>query len=363
MKRTSRRFFLSSGCVGAVALAFPRLGQAIEPITCLQAAAAVVGIVSGIAGMGSDASLKKSINEILGKLDVVIANQLAIIEDLRSLRIYIDEALLRSWRDAYSRAITSHKEILDVCFADLVANKWVLTPRLRSDFQDLSLDCSQATLSIGQMEIWAYPSFATGVAVVLLCERALGAKSERVKELKAKFLKPVETWLDPALPKSLPASIAALNGEIAARLAALNGRARSYVLRDQRVNEVTDGDTYCTSRVIDTLTVNGSFESGFSGAISTSVSEKRCRVVRDPCPRHCIVTADAGVADVEHRASRRMSLQGAALTVVVPGFTPSGIAIVDEFNTERVAIYKLMASSARQVALQDEMVKMRGVLS
>lgn len=296
-----------------------------------------------------------------------------ILDSIRELRVYIDEASRRSWRDAYARSITSYNDQLDIYFADLIGAKWVLDQRLRTDFEDLSKDCANTTFSIGQMDVWAYPSFATGVIVVTLADRILKTPPARVAETKLKFKGYVDKWLDPASPASLPRLITTTDADVAGRTAVLANRTRGYVLADRRVDAGSDGDTSCTERVVDTLTVSGSLEAGFTGAMSTSRSEKRCRVIHDGChnPRICMTATDPNVAGIESRVARRAAGSNSILTLsdnplpipVVPGFTPSGYEIVDQFNRERVAIYELMAASARQKQLQVEMEKMRTALS
>lgn len=369
----ARREILRAVVASGTALFIPFKAKAIEPLTVLQASAAVVGIVAGLSGMASDASLKKGINKILAQLDVVIANQELLLEELRSLKIYIDEALRRSWREAYARNITSYNDSLDVYFADLDANKWVLSKRLREDFEDLSKDCANTTFSIGQMDVWAYPSFATGVIVVLLADRVLRTSPQRVAETNQKFVNYINQWLNPGSSKSLPAIISQTAMEISDRMNKLNSRQKIYVLSDRRVDAGGDGDSYCTERVIEQLTVSGSFESGYSGNIKTIRDDKRCRVILDPCrnPRHCFTSIDDNVAGIEGRIARRNDGSISALTLadenitvpVVPGFTPSGYAVVDEFNRERVSIFELMATNARQKQLQQEMEKMKKALT
>lgn len=369
----SRRAALRIMFAAGAALCVPGKVKAVEPITVLQAAAAVVGIVAGLSGMASDASLKKGINKILARLDVVIANQELILEELRGLKIYIDEALHRSWREAYARNIASYNDSLDVYFADLDANNWVLNKRLREDFEDLSKDCANTTFSIGQMDVWAYPSFATGVIVVLLADRVLRTSPQRVAETKQKFVKYIDQWLSPNSAKSLPAIIAQTSAEITDRTNRLNSRVKTYILSDRRVDAGGDGDVYCTERVAEQLTVSGSLEAGYSGAVRTIREDRRCRVIRDPCrnPRFCVTSVDENFAGIEGRIARRIegsvsvySLADEPIAVpVVPGFSPSGYAIVDEFNRERVSIFELMAVNARQKQLQQEMEKMRRALS
>ena len=366
----SRRDMLRVLLAASVAVCAPGRIRAVEPITILQAAAAVVGIVAGLSGMASDASLRRGINQILARLDQVVANQELLLEELRSLRIYIDEALRRSWRDAYARNIASYNDSLKVYFADLEANKWVMTTRLRKEFEDLSKDCATTTYSIGQMDVWAYPSFATGVIVVLLSDRALRSSPERVAETKRNFVKYIDQWLNPAIPTSLPSIIVQTAAEITDRTNKLNSKQKVYVLSDRRVESV-DNDRYCSERVIESLTVSGSLEAGYTGTTTTATSDKRCQRIVDPCPRLCIVSMDENVAGIEGRIARRREGGTSVLTLieepisvpVVPGFTPSAHAIVDTFNRERVAIYELMAANARQKLLKQEMEKMKNSLS
>lgn len=62
---TSRRQMLRAAATVAVTAAVPFRARAVDPMTVLQAGAAVVSIISGIAGMASDASLRQGIGQIL----------------------------------------------------------------------------------------------------------------------------------------------------------------------------------------------------------------------------------------------------------------------------------------------------------
>ena len=363
--RWSRRKFIVA--VGALAGSYGLAdsASAIEPITCLQAAAAMVSIVSGIAGMASDAKLRDGIDEIIAKLDLVVANQEAILADLKALRLYIDEALLRSWRDAYARNIVSDNDLLDVYLTDLSRAGWMLDNRLRDDFEDLSRDANTVSLNIGQMDPWAFPSFCTGAAVVLVCERILKASPDRVRKVKEKYREVISKWIDANNPRSISREITKTADEIKTRTDALNARARSYVIRSNRVSDGGNADTGgCSVLVTETLTVSGTFDTGYTGAISRTESDRRCRPPRRHIPSSVLI--DKAELNIEARiASRnpRIAATGISTNIpVVPGFTPSGYDIVDTFNRERIAIYELMAVHVRQQELASEMERMRKAL-
>ncbi|MGZ3236773.1 MAG: hypothetical protein ACXWIN_04980 [Burkholderiaceae bacterium] len=360
--RLDRRRFIIASCVAAVHSAFPTRVWALEPLTCLQAAAAVVGIVAAISGMASDTSLRKNTDQILSKLDLVIANQEAILADLRALRIYIDEALLISWRDAYARNIASYNEQVDIYIADLKTKKWNMDQRLRDDFEFLSRDAYNATLSIGQMDSWAFPSFGTGVAVILICDRILKSSPDRVTKTKEKFRACLDSWLNPNNLKSMPKEIEKTTTEISQRTATLNARSRTYLLR----NDIVAVDNICTEKITDTLTISGTLEGGFSGAITTTRSDRRCTHTPICNLRNCPAVLDSTTAENELLIAKRrpeISLPADNVPIpVVPGFMPSGYAIVDDFNHERVGIYELMAINARQKQLAIEMDRMKKAL-
>jgi hypothetical protein len=349
----SRRALLNTFVGLGGGLVLPKPAFSIEPMTALVAASAVVSIVSGIAGMLSDKQLREGINRILGQLSIVIGNQERILEELRSLRLYFDEGNLRSWRDAYARHVTSYNDLLDVYFADLKSANWQLSSRLREDFQDLSQDCTSTTFNIGQMHVWAFPSFATGVGVVLLSERVLKASPARIAETKRKFVQYLDTWL--ADSGDLKKLILKTENDIKDRLTTFNSRSRTHVLSDRRV--IDSRDKLCTFRAIETLTVSGSFEAGFSGSLSTSQGERECREPIDPCrgPRCWQLLRSEDWQSNNALALKSFSTlrqgvsgAGAATPIIIPSFSPSGYAIVDGFNRERIEIFELMATSARQ---------------
>lgn len=341
---------------------------AIDPITALQAAAAVVGIVAGISGMVSDADLKNRMDEIQQKLDQVIANQGLILDEIKALKVYVDEALEVSWRNAYSRQLVGQRDRLDILLADYVSHRRRLSSNLRDEFTVLGGEATQTTVAIGQMDFWAFPSFATGVVTVLLCDLILGHKPARRAETRAVFLKYVETWLNSEGHKSITAQIAQAESEVALRRRRLEERGRTYVVKDETVRESEGGFDWCEVRTTQTLTVRGDFAAGYSGTVREEVKRGRCHHA-PICFRRglCLVSASSEEAQIESLVLRpdwvTANFNEPIEVPAVPGFSPSGYAIVDQFNRERIAIYEAMAALAKQKLLAREIENMRRVMA
>ena len=214
----SRRRFLIA--TGATIFTLPRGLRAQEPLTYLQVAAAVVGIVAGIAGLASDSALRSGIDKLSAKLDVVIAYQIEILKEIEALRLYFDLANFIAWRDAYSRSLTAFRQQLNEYLAEYKESKGSLNTRLRNDFEDLSREADHVTLATGQMDPWAFAAFGTGVAIVLISERILKGSPGRIRVVKNNYLVHINNWLG-ASPKSLPKLIGETTSLIAQRSAAL----------------------------------------------------------------------------------------------------------------------------------------------
>ena len=360
----TRRAILALGA-GMMLLAPLRRANAIEPMTYLQAAAAVVGIVTGIMGAKNDTQVRGLLNSISNKLDTVLANQVVILQEIAALRLFFTDALLASWREAYGRSINAQHDRLKVYIADYLAEKH-LPKDLEDDFRTLSSDCLQSTTEIGQLDVGAFPFFGTGVATVLTCERVLKANAARIAELKATFRKYLDHWLDPANPRSIVGCMAKLEREAAAIKADLEQRGRTHLLSEsQRHN--SDGDVWCTERVRVWLTVSGDLQSGFGGSVRTEIDNKKCKPVRPdrPC-RACIeLVGSEGIDALMARRSPK-GFWTTGLTdsdiPVVPGFTPSGYEIVDQFNRGRVAYFELLAALVRQQIVKQQMEALRNQL-
>lgn len=335
----------------------------IAGMTALQVGAAAVSIVSGIVGMIDSANMKRTLRQISLQLGTVINLQYAIINELREMKLLILETAFISWRDSYARRLSSYNAHLLILFADYETNG--LSERLTNDFEELSRECTLTTLDIGQMDVWAFNSFASGVATVLLTERVLRASAKRLAETKVQFVAPLTIWLDAQRPTSLPRIIDKTEADVNARIVALNARPRSYVTHDGY--ETTDRGR-CYRKAKTTLTVSGDFENGFSGSnVYWADNTWRCREFPSELLRNDVPLS----AQLAREKSGSLTLMsGAAIAPpqtivipVVPGFSPSEFAIVDDFNRERVAIYELMAVNAKQRIMLQQMRTFKMALS
>jgi hypothetical protein len=365
--RISRRQAIASAIAAFATIASP-LRVTAEPATAaavIAVVAAVVGIVSGLAGMLSDAKLRKGIDSILEQLSLVIAYQQLILQELRAMRLYFDEALLASWQGAYARSIAAYDAELFRLRKGLLDSDWKVDNRLRDDLESLSRDCFHTTMEIGQMNVWAFPSFASGVAVVLLADTILKTKPHLTSGTKTKFRERIDVWLDPKALHSLPQLIAATTKDVEELTQALAARDRSYVTRNEVVHWAVPGET-CSRRDVDTVSIAGSLEAGFTGTVATSVSESRCRDIGRAGGGRRPLSVYSGNLDPRLAASMGMFSEAGTTSEaipVVPAFNPSGFAIVDTFNQERIAVYEMQAALARQKVLLSYMEQMRQALT
>lgn len=355
-KSPSRRQF-------AIAISLATIGPMplVTRAQVLEGCAAVVGIIAGISGMSDSASMKSTLRTIARRLSEIIANQQVIIKEMRELKLLVVETAFISWRDAYARRLTTYDRQLQILISDLEAAKYKVEGRLKSDFEVLSRDCFVTTDEIGQMDVWAFPSFATGVATVLLADRVLGTSVERTKKTKEKFVERITKWLDASFEASLPAIIQRTKAEVAKRTADLQGRGRTYVTADG-----WEIKGRCHRKAKTTLTVSGSFEQGFAGS-QVTVADKYWVCEDIDMPSSVELPLATYSIDNPGILARPMGagpdVDAAVPIPVVPGFNPSGHAIVDDFNRERIAIYELMVVNSKQEILHTQMTDLKKLLT
>jgi hypothetical protein len=194
------------GVAMAVVSAFPRIAHAqVDPVTYLQAAAAAVSIISNILGLSdNDAELEKKLDVINSKLDLIIANQAAVIAEIHGLRIYINEAFYQSWVSEYSRDIKASRDLHRI-YATRPVNA-----RAKTALETIALDCSRTTLKIGNANFLVFPSYAMGIGVVLSIHRLLRTPRQLVAAARKEFEAAVDFWLDKDNPDSIVSTIARL---------------------------------------------------------------------------------------------------------------------------------------------------------
>lgn len=356
----SRRRLLVASAIAPFLSQTPARGE-IASAAALAVAASVVSIVAGISGMVSDADMRRQLRRVSNQLSVVIAQQDVIIAELRAMKLLIVEAAYLAWKGAYQRRLSSFDRQLQILITAYEAANFKLTPRLKDDLEELSRECTLTTLDIGQMDVWAFTSYASGVATVLLADAMLRTPKARIAATKSQFAAAINRWTDASHDDSLPAINETTNKEIQLRLKKLAERPRSYVVYDGwEVND--DGGLLCRRRTKTTLTVTGQFEQGFSGSLSSS--SDRVWKCEDRFPRTPNdVDVSIGLIELMNAGRAQTGMapfavgggDPAASIPLVPGFEPTGQAIVDDFNRERVAIYELMAASAKQKLLATQM--------
>ena len=215
----------------------------------------------------------------------------------------------------------------------------------------------EITGSLGRRDTPAYLAHGAGVVISLAIQHLYPAYYSRARfeETRAKFKAPYDVWLNPANPQSIVAIISSTKKEVDDRVAALNARPRKVEYRTSPSDECVD-----TTTVI----ISGDLTNGFSGKATTNRS---CRQER-PCPR-CICCMINELATSERNVKGKLlGMLGVAVPldvndIPIPQFTPSGIAVVDEMNHERIAIFEAMNRLARQQVMQDQMEKMRDALA
>lgn len=326
-----------------------RAAAAFEPMTVLAAGAAVVGIIGGVSGLLSDARKEAVLKEINGKLDAVIRGQEVIIAELQALRLYIDDALFRSFRENTIVRMNAHQDRYEVLIVERISSG------NRGEFVDLETAVSQTAFELGQYDTPAYVAFGAGVGMTLALHQAIGLSKERFNKLKAVFKRSYDRWLDPSNPKSIVVLLAATTGEINSRKSALAARPRSY------------SRTYTRGRCDyeSVTTVTGDFDNGFRGSVGERTVYCEPREPRPCNPRICALIEEF---DETERAvsvkleAVRLTAPDANAAVEVPSFVPSGIGEVDEMNRERIAIYELMNIAARQQIIKEQMEKCRDSL-
>lgn len=357
MKMISRRRMLLATSSMVVAAAIPSRLLATDPITVLQAAAAVVSVIKGAIDLSSSPHRDPILEQIDAKLDIVIRNQERILAEILALRFYLDEAIARGFRDNTIAQLSSEKDRYDILTADRTAGA--------DQYASLLEQVEQSTLTVGQYDIGAFVSFAAGAGLVLVLYARLNKPKLRTDKAKEKFIAILEHWLDPANEKSVVTLIAKTQAEVNSRRAGLDARPRSYNL-----GMVNRGNC----EVYDTLRVDGNFNDGYSGS---RIAVEQCHPPEPPteprpghCGRICPITPEVDAMRTALAAKlAKMPIpsgMSAALSSLpqqpVPEFRSSGYAQVDDFNRERIAIFELYNVIAKQDLVREQMVAARDAL-
>ncbi len=358
-----RRSLLMMPVAAAAMCAFPYRANAIGPLAALQGLASVVSIVSGIAGMASNANVEKQLGEINSKLDAVMANQEQILQELRSLKVFFQEALYAQWRDVVTtQIVVQHSRVsarLDRPLRDV-----------RDDLRAIVQDIENPAFTLGaKFDVAAFPSYASAIALLMLVLRKLQSSKDLINSLRREFHKTlVSRWMNASHPGSIYALVKAAEEDIQARIAALNGRPRRHHLSTRNVRR----GRWCFKEVQTWLNVDGSLESGFTAKVEEVHGEEEC--VEPPgCrnPRTCptLVLEDEGTAQIGATIQGLLrgggpGMKPSAITLpTIPDYSDSGYAVVNEFNQARIAIFRRRYELATYVVMQSEMEKFRDRLA
>lgn len=332
-----RRQLLSGIAASAFVPYLPRAARAFEPLTALQAGAAVVGIISGIAGIQSDSEFKARLAEINAKLDQIVRLQVAILEELQSLKLFITEALVRDRKDATANALNAQKDRFDI----LVVSR--VTPETIPLYNILSSNVEQSAFEISRFDFSAYISFSTGVAIDLAIYRQLSVDKERLAALRSKVYKVYDNWLDAQNSQSVTNLIGVVENEINAARGRLDAKARTMNLRTY---DKSDGPKrYCTWTSV--LTVQGDFASGY--AASVTEVKGACESLGDICTRTrpCFTNFDI----------QPLNMTAASIPTPIP--ENSGYQLVDEFNRERNQVINQMLRLQNLVEVRAQIEALR----
>ena len=354
-----RREFLRGGGILALGtiLGSPRVAaQGWEEVALvLSISSSVVGIVSGVSGMITNNDILSKIEDIRQKLDEVISLEYTILKEIDLLKLYIDQAILNGWALAYGRDIDAFGTEFDALSAAPDQTVKVIKDR----WSTLAVTTPEVTVRLGDVDFGIFPFFAYGVAISLISFRFVKFPIASQRKYYSKFATQLDHWLDPANARSIPNSISSLGAEITRRQNALNNLPSKVLL-----SEVSDrnGPPRCYRHIDTYVNINGDFKIGYSGTQTTEASDWTCL---EPPPGFGGGNKAKGVGVGELAIARALGIkiEDAANTIpTIPVFTPSGNAVVDARNQERIGIFQIMVSQAIQQGMSDLMDALRKTL-
>jgi len=320
----------------------------LGPQLVLAAGQAMLDLVRDVAGILDREKELALLNEISGKLDIVLRNQQRILQEIDGLKIFIQESL----RDEVIKNMNSLAER----YSGLSKEKPNRTHR--DEFVAFHDRVVEVTGSLGQRDTPAYIAHGAGVTISLAIQHLYPEYFSRAdfEQTRKNFKLHYDRWLDPSNAESIVTIVSNTKREIDNRTNALNARPRT-VVHESYVDECTDTTT---------IIISGNLKDGFTGRAST---ERHCHHDKgDDCkPWSCFIGNENAVAEGEVR-KKLLGMLGVAVAgeikdIPIPQFTPSGIAEVDQMNQERIEIFKIMNRLARQQVMQDQMVSIRDALA
>jgi len=355
---TTRREFLGvAGTIGAPIMMglplalWPRPSFAQWQVV-LAVAASVVGIVSGISGMHTNAEILSDIQEIDDKLNSVISLEYEILNEISELKMYIDQAILNGWAQSYGRDIDAYSTEFNALSVAPNQND----RQIHARWLALAQSSPQTSVRMGDVEFGIFPFFAHGVAVSQISFRMTNFPIASQRAYYARFATQIDKWLDPQNPRSITQSLATLAAEIPSRRQALDGLPSKVLINTTTEIAGNGGGAPCHRNTFYYVNISGTFDNGYSGTQSVEVANWVCP---QPPPGHHPHVLDLEVAEQSiTRALSPATPAGGA----IPVFTPSGYAVVDARNLERIAILQLMAAQGIQQGMSAQMDILRRTL-
>ncbi|MBV8048792.1 MAG: hypothetical protein JO171_16705 [Paludibacterium sp.] len=331
----------------------------------MTAVADAVGIVSAVISYQQNQQILGELSAINAKLDDLLRGQKEILQAIQALPAAMDAAVLSNWALSYERDITSYSTE----FAALVVAPNQGDPNIKSRWQTLATNAPETTVRLGVLDYGVMPFFAHAVALTIATFNVANFPIESQRKYYAQFISQMASWLSSANPHSVPIVVQALNTQIAARQTAL-GAAPTKVLIAQSMEALPQtGGPPCVRDAFTYANISGSFESGFTGTQSVEYDGWRCPPLYphghptiephpEAPPRPHAIEAIAKALGLPQTNTATH-----ATPPPIPVFTPSGIAVVDARNQERIAILQLIAESADLQNLENQISDLQRQLS
>jgi hypothetical protein len=319
----------------------------LGPQLVLAAGQAMVELIAQVSGILARDRELALLNEISGKLDIVLKNQQRILEEIQALKIFVQE----SFRNEVMITMGS----LGDRYAAL--SKEEPDRAHRAEFVGFYNRVAEVTGSLGRRDTPAYIAYGAGVTISLAIQHLYPEYFHRAdfEETRKGFKAPYDRWLDPKNTEGIVTIVSNTQREIDKQKVELDASPRTVVYQHR--------SDFCTETT--TVTISGDLNSGFTGQATTSqhcTPERRCTV------RSCAPLVNEQAFTEREVKSRLLGMLGVSppaevVDVPIPQFAPSGFAVVDEMNRKRISIFEMMNRLARQQVMQQQMEKMRDMLA
>lgn len=337
---------------------------AFEVAAALGVAAAVVGIVSGISGFFSQAELNKKINEIDDKLDAIIAGQVVIINELKSLGLHMEVVADQSWEKSYGRSLQSRWEQLEMYLAKDDSVDPAAVKTTAEEYRELAFFCFNETVNLGQMGVAGFVSYAAGMAICFICYNKRSDKDSSISAARS-FLDQINNWLSPDSSKSIVSLVSQTESLIKTNRADLDSRPRDYHVDTTVSYWSPDFEESCSQEKYKYITVDGDFDNGYTGRVRYEYGREQCRFrpTREPHGSQLINLRGFHKGySLDIVSGTVYELTADVSVPIIPVFNQSEYSQVNTFNADRVAIYQLMTDCAQQKILQAALTDVRDTL-